>query len=98
MLPASDQYSLGAVLYEAASGQPPFLGPPSYVLFHAIHDDPPSPGQSIPEFPGPLHQSARKPWPSSQLSGTPRARNWPGIYVAGSVVKNHWHAVAAGLA
>ena len=42
VLPASDQYSLGVVFYELLSGQPPFCGPPSYVIFHTIHHDPPS--------------------------------------------------------
>ena len=35
-------------------GRPPFCGPPSYVLFHAIHHDPPSPRSLAPKVPRPL--------------------------------------------
>ena len=60
VLPASDQYSLGAVFYELLSGQPPFCGPPSYVLFHTIHHDPPPLHAIAPVVPRPLAAICQK--------------------------------------
>ncbi len=37
----SDLYSLGTILYECLSGEPPFVGPQGSVLFRIVHEDPP---------------------------------------------------------
>jgi tetratricopeptide (TPR) repeat protein/tRNA A-37 threonylcarbamoyl transferase component Bud32 len=57
----SDLYSLGAVLYEAVTGRPPFLGEdPIKIIFSHIHDNPVSLNKLNPKVPQALAECVMK--------------------------------------
>jgi tetratricopeptide (TPR) repeat protein len=49
--PASDQYSLGIMLFEMITGEPPFEGTIELVVFHQLESEPPRPRSINPAIP-----------------------------------------------
>jgi hypothetical protein len=75
--PATDWYAVGAVLYHALVGRPPFEGPPLEVMLRKQDEDPPPPRLRAPEVPADLDALCQ-----GLLARDPRQRPTPHTLLA----------------